>query len=128
METYTELKTRQAKELNDFEGIFFAFNQEQFKEGLEKVKADVKEIYSLGAGGYIRKDKSKAFNDMFKRHNKEKAQRRKEEKFILDSLVYELRNHEYCITYNPQDALDALGLVKEDIDTSLLKKACLMAV
>lgn len=126
MERYTELKARQAKELNDFEGIFFAFNNEQFKEGMEKIGltvADTKQIYSLGAGGYIRKDKSEAFSAMFKRHREEKTQAKKEEKFLFDSLVYELRNHEYVITYDPTDALNALGYKKEDIEPRILKKA-----
>lgn len=126
MEKYTELKARQAKELSDFDGIFFAFNNEQFREGMEKIGLtveDTKQIYSLGSGGYIRKDKSEAFNAMFKRHAEEKKIRKQEEKFVFESLVYELRNHEYCITYDPSDALNALGYNKEDIDPKILKKA-----
>ena len=126
MEKYTELKARQAKELNDFEGIFFAFNNEQFAEGMQKIGLtieDTKQIFSLGGGGYIRKDKSEAFSAMFKRHREEKTQAKKEEKFLFDSLVYELNNHEYCITLDPADTLDALGYKKEDIDPKILKKA-----
>lgn len=133
MESYQELKARQAKELNDFEGIFFAFNDKQFKEGMEKIGYNNNDnlknkIFSLGAGGYIRKDRSEEFHAMFERHNKEKENRRKEEKFLLESLIYELQNHEYCITYDPSDALDALGYNKEDIDPKILKKAMAAAV
>ena len=126
METYTDLKVRQAKELNDFEGIFFAFNNEQFKEGMEKIGLtveDTKQIFSLGAGGYILKTKSAEFNAMFKRHAEEKKTRKQEEKFLFDSLVYELRNHEFCITLDPTDALNALGYNKEDIAPKTLKMA-----
>ena len=126
METYTELKTRQADELNSFEGIFFAFNNEQFKEGMEKIGLtinDKKQIYSLGAGGYIRKDRSSAFSAMFKKHAEEKKTRKQEEKFLFDSLVYELKNHEYCITLDTSDAINALGYKKEDIDPGILRKA-----
>lgn len=125
-ETYQELKARQAEELNKFEGIFFAFNNEQFKEGMEKIGLtieDTKQIFSLGSGGYIRKDKSEAFHAMFKRHSDEKKTRKQEEKFLLESLVYELRNHEFCITLDPSDALNALGYNKEDIDPKILNKA-----
>jgi len=131
MENYIELKARQAKELNDFKGIFFAFSNEQFKEGMGKMGLaieDTKQIYSLGAGGYILKDRSKAFNDMFERHIKEKENRKQEEKFLFDSLVYELQNHEFCITCDPSDALDALGYNKEDIDSKILKRAMAEAV
>jgi len=126
METYQELKTRQAEELNDFEGIFFAFNNEQFKEGMEKIGltiTDIKQIFSLGAGGYIRKDKSAEFNAMFKRHAEEKKTAKQEEKFLFDSLVYELQNHEYGYTYDLTPALEALGYKKEDIDPKILNKA-----
>ena len=126
MTTYTELKARQAAELNDFEGIFFAFNDKQFTEGMEKIGltiADKKQIYSLGAGGYIRKDRSPAFSAMFKRHAEEKKIRKQEDKFLYDSLVYELRNHEYCITGEVNDALNALGYEKENIDPNILNKA-----
>ena len=84
---------------------------------------DTKAIYSLGAGGYIRKDKSADFNAMFKRHAEEKKNRKKEEKYLFESLVYELQNHEYCVTYDATDALNALGYKKEDIDPTLFKKA-----
>jgi len=131
MENYTELKARHAKELNDFEGIFFAFNNEQFKEGMEKIGLtieDKKQIFSLGAGGYIRKDKSTEFHAMFKRQAEEKKTRKQEEKFLFESLVYELCNHEYCITLDPSDALDALGYNKEDIDPKILKMAMAEAI
>lgn len=131
MENYQDLKIRQQKELNDFEGIFFAFNNEQFKEGMEKVGLtieDKKQIFSLSAGGYIRKDRSEAFHAMFKRHADEKKTRKQEEKYLFESLVYELRNHEFCITLDPADALDALGYDRESIDVKILKKAMAEAV
>lgn len=121
METYQELKKRQQAEVNNFEGIFFAFNEGQFQEGM-------KEIISLGAGGYIRKDRHTAFIAMFKRHTQEKIERAKEEKFLLDSLIYELGNHEFCITLDVTDALDALGYTKEEIDPKVLKKAMAMSL
>ena len=130
METYQELKARQAKELNNFKGIFFAYSNEQLKEGMEKVgltMEDTKQIYSLGAGGYILKDRSKEFHAMFERHNKEKKERIKEEKFLFDSLVYELQNHEFCITGDVSEALEALGYNKKDIDSKILKKAMIIA-
>jgi len=130
LETYKELTARQQKEVNEFEGIFFAFSNEQLEEGLKKVNATnaKEEIYSLSSGGYIRKDRSKEFHKMLKRQDEEIKHRKKEEKFLFDSLVYELQNHEFCITYNVTDALDALGYDIKDIPTELLKKACKRAL
>jgi len=126
LESYQELKQRQQKELNEFEGIFFAFSNEQFNKGMKKIgllKEDTGQIFSLGAGGYILKTKSKAFNDLFKRHADEKKKRNADEKFIFESLCYELNNHEFCITGDPTEALEALELNREDVPVELLKKA-----
>ena len=131
MKNYQELKQAHSKDIDNFGGIFFAFNQEQFKEGMEKVRltiSDTKEIFSLGAGGYIRKDKSKDFEDMLERHTKERQELKKEEKTLLSALVYELQNHEYCISGDTEPALNALGFTKDEIDLKLLNKACRLAV
>ena len=132
METYTEQKKRHQEEINVFDGLFFAFNNEQFQEGLDKVgvkKEDAKEkIYSIGAGGYILKTQSPAFHAMFKRQGQERKDLKKDTKKLFEALVYELRNHEYCITYDTADALETLGLTKEEIDPLLLKKACKEAI
>ena len=130
-ETYQALKKRHSDEFNQFDGIFFAFSNDQFIEGMEKIglkKEDTHEICSLGAGGYMLKSKKEAFNAMFDRQAKERKQRKLDEKFLLEALAYELSNHEYCITYDTSDALDALGLRKEDVDPKILKQACLLAV
>ena len=126
-ETYTEQKNRHQKEINEFTDIFFAFNNEQFAQGMQKLglneKNDLNKIVSIGMSGFILKDKVKVFTDIFKRHAEERKQRTKEERFLFDSLVYELGNHEYCITYDLEPTLDALGLAKNDIPQTTLKRA-----
>ena len=129
VETYQQQKKRHQEEVNSFEGIFFAFSNEQFEEGMKKLGINnaKEELYSIGAGGYIKKERSKDFHNMFKRHAQERKQREKDEKFLLEALVYELRNHEYCITCDVTDALEALDLTINDISPKLLKKAKEMA-
>ena len=58
------------------------------------------------------------------RQAQERKDLKKDAKIFFDALVYELNNHEYCITYNTTDALESLGLTKDDVDPVLLKKAC----
>lgn len=130
METYKEQKARHSKEFGNIEGIFFAFDNKQFAEGMEKIglKADdTNLICSIGAGGYMLKSKKDDLSALFKRHAEERKNRLKDEQKLIEALAYELNNHEYIITYDPTDALNALGLKKEDIDQSTLKKAIQLA-
>lgn len=124
METYTQQKKRHQDEIGGFSGLFFAFNKEQLEEGLTKVGAEVKDIVSIGAGGYLLKTQVQEFKNTLKRHEQERKDLKKDAKIFFAALVYELNNHEYCITYDTQDALDSLGLTKEDVDPMILKKAC----
>lgn len=60
-------KQEKKNPFDNFEGLFFAFNNEQFKEGMEKVGLDPnnkEEIRSIGAGGYVRKDRLEALKEI----------------------------------------------------------------
>jgi hypothetical protein len=90
METMIELKKRHQKEFNGFEGIFFAFSDKQLREGLLKVGLDAKDtdkIFSIGAGGYIRKDRSDALAHLIDRQKKEAKICRKANKQIKIHFV-----------------------------------------
>lgn len=126
IETYNEQKQRHTAEFDKFEGIFFAFNNAQFEEGMKKiglVVTDRDKIYSIGAGGYMRKDKAIVFKELMQRQEAERKNRLKDERSLIEALEYELNNHEYCITLDPTDALKSLGLNKNDINPTILKKA-----
>ena len=119
---YLELKQKHQKEVNDFP-FGFAFSNQQFKEMMDQFglkETDTDKIYSIGAGGYIRKSDSDAFDEMFKRHRKEIEDEIEKDKkgtgFIYSMFSYELANHEYCITYDIKPTLDALGLTLDEIN------------
>jgi hypothetical protein len=124
METYQQQKKRHQDEFNAFDGIFFAFNNKQMNEGIEKHGVNENnKIISIGAGGFVLKSRIQDFKDMMDRQDAERAQLRKDEKELIAAIVYELQNHEYCITGNPDDALDALGLTRDAVSPEILKKA-----
>lgn len=80
METVKEMQKRHQDEVNTFEGLFFAFSDAQLAEGLERVglaKDDYKAIVSIGAGGYLRKDRREAFEAMFERQANERKEARR---------------------------------------------------
>lgn len=128
METYTQQKQRHSDEFSNMPGLFFAFSNQQLHEGLEKIGlAPCQESYplitSIGAGGYLLKEKIKDFEALLDRHAAERAALRKDRKELLAALIYELNNHEYCYTGDPTDALAALDLTRETVPADILKEA-----
>ena len=130
MNRYRELKDRHEKMMNEFP-MFFAFNQKQFAEGMEKLglKPDeTDKIYKLGGtGGFYKKTDSDKLKEMFNTFDREMkeaiAADETGEGFIYDMFNHELANHEYCITWDLEPTLDAVGLTLEEInaDARLLK-------
>lgn len=122
MNRYREMKQRHQKEVNEFP-MFFAFNQKQFDEGMRSLglePTDTKKIYKLGnTGGFYRKTDSEALHGMFKRHTEEMQKAIAEDTtgdgFIYEMFLYELANHEYCITFEYEDTFQALGLTEREI-------------
>lgn len=107
---YCDFREKQTKELNDFP-IFFAFNEEQFKKGKQKLNAiDNNELLSIGGGGFIRKEDKENFNNLFSKITDELKEYLKNNDNLLDAMEYELANHEYCVNYDHETTLDALGL------------------
>ena len=122
MNKYEEIKNKHQKRVNDFP-LGFAFSNEQFKNMMEKwglTLNDTDKICSIGGGCYIRKTDKEALCALINRLNNEKenaiAADLTGDGFIFDMFVYELANHEYCITYDLEDTLDALGLTAEQIN------------
>lgn len=125
---YLEQKEKHEKELNEFTGMFFAFSEEQLEKGMLKVNASTEsELASIGAGCYILKSKVQSFKDMLDRHDAEKKQIKENQRNLLEAFVYELKNHEYCITWDINDALEVLGLKVEEVPPEILEEAKLLA-
>lgn len=119
MGKYSELKAKHQKEVDAFP-FGFAFNTKQFNEMMEKwglTPDDTDKIYSIGGGGYVRKSDSEAMDKMFKRHALERKMARKYgDEYLFEMFAYELANHEYCITHDLTDTLEALDLTIEQIN------------
>lgn len=122
MNKYLKLKDKHQKEVNAFP-MFFAFNDKQFEEGMKKLGFDPKDtdkIYRLDyTGGFYRRTDAKAFRDMIDRQAKETEDAIRKDTdgtgFIYDMFMYELANHEYCITYELEPTLYACGLTLNEV-------------
>lgn len=120
MNKYAELKNQIQKAYDEFP-FGFAFNNEQFEKMKEELGVkENSELISIGAGGYIRKSDEKALDELV--NSKERKMKEAIEQdptregFIKDMFLYELANHEYCITYDLEDTLYALDLTYEQIE------------
>ena len=122
MNKYAELRNRQQKEFAALP-LGFAFSQKQFDEmmqdwGLDSEK-DIKNIYSIGAGGYIQKKDADLLHKTYARHEKEMAAAISDDKtgdgFIYQMFLYELNNHEYGYTGDSEETLDALDYTMEQV-------------
>lgn len=119
---YQVLKDRQQKEFNAFP-MGAAFSQKQFDEMMGKwglLPTDTDKILHIGSGCYIRKTDRDAFHELVDKLDREKkeaiAADTTGDAIIKDMFLYELANHEYCITYDLEDTLDALGLTVDEIN------------
>lgn len=123
MNKYQELKEKHQKAINKFP-IKYAFSDEQFKKGMEELglKAnDYDKVTSIGiGGGFIRKEDVDPFLKLMKKNKKELQDAISEDKtgegFIKDMFIYELNNHEYCITHDLEDTFEAIGITFNDIN------------
>lgn len=132
--TYEELKNKHQKEMNAFP-MGACFSDAQFEEMMAKwglTVEDTDKILRIGSGCYIRKCDREAFREMFNRFEKETTEAFAADKdgdgYIYQMCLYELANHEYCITYDLEDTLDALGMTYEQVNADArllhgLKKA-----
>lgn len=121
MNTYEEMKNRQQKEFDAFP-MGAAFSKKQFEEMMQKwglTINDTDKICSIGDGCYIKKADIESFLALINKTSVELKNAITSDLtgdgFIFDMFVYELANHEYCITYDLDDTLNALGLTIEEI-------------
>ena len=107
--TYLELKQKHREEFDSFP-IIFAFSTSQLAEGLKQLNCTKEDLRATGAGGFIRKEDTQALRDLINRHAEETAEAFKDDSFLISAIKYELANHEYCITHDPEPTLRALGI------------------
>jgi hypothetical protein len=117
MEIYT--KERKQKKYDDLAsecGVFWAFNEDQFKEGKAKNPLKEGEKYaSIGMGGYMPSKNVDKFIAGMDAIDKWAREAKKDDKKVI---LYELNNHECFYTGSIDDAmptLESLGYTKNQV-------------
>lgn len=112
--TYEQRKN-EFEELTNSTEILRAFSDKQYEEikpKLEKRKEDWQTLVEF-MWWITTKKIAENYNKKAKKKIKEfEKLKRLDNQFLLNAFEYELANHEYCITYDIEDTLDALGFKK----------------
>lgn len=122
MNAYAEMKARHQERVNALP-VKFAFSMEQFRKAMAEwglTEDDTDKIYKMGGtGGFYRREDSKLIFTTLEENEIEMQAAIKNDLdgsgFVKDMFSYELANHEYCITYDLEDTLNALGLTEDEV-------------
>lgn len=129
-ESYKELRERTQEEFNKLP-IYFAFDDEQYKRLLSKLDLTDEEarngaLMSLPSGGIIRSSDKDLVIGTFKRFWDARNEAIKEDLtgngFIYQMFLYELQNHEFIITQDPEETLSTLGITEEQLNENTALK------
>lgn len=127
--TYDEYNNKKQEDYNKFSKgkIFYAFDTEQFKKGMESIglkPEETNKIAHLRAGAYILKNEIKNYIKFRNKQHNEFNEKMKSFNFAKSAFKNELANYEYCYTMEIDDAINALGYTLNEInDDPLLSKA-----
>lgn len=122
---YLEMKNKHQDRINALP-IQFAFSKQQFEEGMCNLGLSPDEtdkVCPIPYGGFILKTDRELVLTAFKETKEEMSDAlANDDDFCLEALIYEMENHEYGYTMDPDDTLASLGLSLEDERTSRLFK------
>lgn len=118
MNTISQIRANtQAKATELFRqyGVFWAFSDQQFQEGLQKTHSQVADIVAIGAGGYVKKQNAHAYHQAMSKliDTQIKAELATGRENVI---LYQLHNHEafWC-----DDGLhSALSILVKDYNIS----------
>ena len=112
MQTYQQIKQKHQEAYNkimDDSGVFWAFSNEQFAEGLEKLKTSGQllpgdKLARVTGGGLVPSKNADKMMELLKQADKTQKQKLKQAKQAKnEAILYELQNHEcfYTGDYSP---------------------------
>ena len=131
MNLYRAQQTAQQRRMNEFVSkyAFFAFDENQFNEGLEKLgitPGAEGALVRIPGGGYVLADKAQDFRDLLKSFRQERADAIRDTEtgaqFAYDMFRASLNDSEYSYSEDAEDTLNSLGYDLQDIEANPVLK------
>lgn len=114
-EEYTSLRDEKQKMYNEFFNNygFSAFNESQFKDGLNKLNCKESDLIQFFNGCFILKSKKEELHNLSNSLDIS-SELKNDPELMQSAIYYELNNYEYIVGFDPeytrQEVLDVLGL------------------
>lgn len=104
-----------------------AFGNEQFEEmlkefGISGMEEAKEKLVHLVGGVYALKADMPKIRAIMKQMTAVRQTAYQDRKLMMDKLIYEFANHECCITIDPYEAIESLGIEKGDYLYNTLKE------
>lgn len=126
-ESYKEMRDRHQAEFNAFADkyMFFAYDDKQFNEGLARfgltlATPDMKKLVRIESGAYMLRERVPELKaDYERRHAELLAACDADltgEGFLYEMFLWELTDHEYCYTLDPEEAVECTPYTLEEIE------------
>ena len=131
MNLYVEQKNKYQRKINEFlhRNAFFAFNEQQYKNGLKRLKTTESDLQPIPGNGYILKGQAPKLYGLVNEMREARTEAINDPEtglqFARDMFLYELRNHEYLYTADPEEAVNALGYSMNEIKKNAKLKCAL---
>lgn len=116
MSIYRTFKEEWQQKFNNLP-VGFAFSNKQFEDMKNKLNVSKnKELVSIGAGCFIKKTDLHLLDEYVDQRKESFNELMKDDDFMYDAFRYELGNHEYCISYDAEDALAELDMTIDQLN------------
>lgn len=117
---YQDWKKKSQKRWDEFidKNCFFAYNDKQFEEGLEKLHTTENGIVRTYTGMFVLKNKTDELHQLMEKTDQKETEMMKDPDFVYDMFRTELADHEYCVTFSYEETFDACGVTAEQVNNN----------
>lgn len=115
---YKEYNEKIRTDINSFPMIF-AFSDQQLYQGMDTLGVKhPSELCAIGCNGFIRKKDKVDFLHLMSEHKRLFSECLLDADFCYSMFLSEMANHEYIITYDDEEVLEACQLKAEDLQSN----------